>query len=179
MPRLSDSTVTAYPEGNGNGNIRTIKLLRLFTILLLILLLHNICFKDYRNDEINILRQSGLTQDEINNYVGQPNHEEIINEKKKKLNEYDQLKLDVKRLKHEMGIIKSKLGYSDADFDVDVTDTTDGTDRTDGNGNGSQGKVNGSSSSNNNNDTNSNKEEGMAKTKKGGEGKNRLGIDTV
>ena len=189
MPRLSDSTVTAYPE----GNIRNIKILRMITIFLMIFLLRNMCFKDYRNEEINILRNSGLTQEQINTYVGQPNYDEIINEKKKKVNEYDQLKLDVQRLKKEMGIIKSKLGYSDVDFDVDTIDTTDtdtdgiGIGNGNGNTDGSKGKGNAiysaarsvsGSGSNNNNDNNSKKEGGMNKTKKGG-GKNRLGIDTV
>lgn len=65
--------------------------------------------KDYRNEEINVLRKSGLSQGIIDSYVP-PTQRERIEGRVNMINEYEQLKQDVATLKREMKIIKEKMG---------------------------------------------------------------------
>ena len=68
--------------------------------------------QDYRNEEITILKNSGLSQDAINAFVP-PTASERMSEKITMAKEYMQLKEDVANLKEEVKMLKDKLGIVD------------------------------------------------------------------
>lgn len=70
--------------------------------------------KDYRSEEIDVLRKSGLSQEKIDAYVP-PSTTERIAERKKTISEYEQLKQDVATLKEEMKMMKEKVGLVEDD----------------------------------------------------------------
>lgn len=106
MPRLGEGTADAYPERNNNN---AAKFFRMGCILFMIFFLRNLLLRDYRGEEIDVLRKSGLSQEKIEEYVP-PTTTERISKNKKKLSEYEQLKEDMATLKEEMKMIKEKLG---------------------------------------------------------------------
>mmetsp|Transcript_4567 Transcript_4567/g.5946 ORF Transcript_4567/g.5946 Transcript_4567/m.5946 type:complete len:133 (+) Transcript_4567:134-532(+) len=125
MPRLGEGTA-AYPDQNN----KSIKLIRMVVVFFMIFIIRNMFLKDYRSEEINVLRKSGMTQDQIYQYVP-PTTDERVVESRKKLSEYEQLKMDVKILKDEVKMLKDKLGItnkidsqeeSDKNNDHDVSD---------------------------------------------------------
>uniref|UniRef100_A0A7S2W0I0 Uncharacterized protein n=1 Tax=Eucampia antarctica TaxID=49252 RepID=A0A7S2W0I0_9STRA len=72
MPRLDSSVnnsnnqpgvASAYP------NFRNLALLKILGIFFTILLLKNVMFKDYKKQEIEYLRASGKTEEEIAQYI--------------------------------------------------------------------------------------------------------------
>lgn len=78
--------------------------------------------KDYRGEEIDLLRKSGLSQEEIEDYVPLTTSERI-SKSKQKLNEYEQLKKDMAILKEEMKMVKEKLGLSVDESDPSAKST--------------------------------------------------------
>lgn len=62
--------------------------------------------QDYRSEEIGYLRSAGKSDEEIDKIIPKTSSE-LIQDRKKKLSEYEQLKLDVKMLKEEVALLKS------------------------------------------------------------------------
>lgn len=109
MPRLGDDsaprnptrpTASAYPDPRGSF-VR-----RFFYIMIFTLILRNLFFTDYRSEEIGYLRSAGKSDEEIDKIIPKTSSE-LIQDRKKKLSEYEQLKLDVKMLKEEVALLKS------------------------------------------------------------------------
>mmetsp|Transcript_3822 Transcript_3822/g.5517 ORF Transcript_3822/g.5517 Transcript_3822/m.5517 type:complete len:162 (-) Transcript_3822:419-904(-) len=119
MPRLGESTVDAYPERNYKNALWLRTALAFFSLVLL----HNIFTKDYRNEGIDVLRNSGLSQEEINAIIPQTLSERIT-EREEKKDEFEQMKDDIKVLQEEMSALKVSLGISGSS-NIDNNNNTD------------------------------------------------------
>lgn len=81
----------------------------------------NLVFKDYRTDEISLLKASGLTEDEIGQYVPKTSAEKMKLRRQditKYTSEYAQLMMDVATLKEQVKVLNDKMGIGGSEVKV-------------------------------------------------------------
>lgn len=96
QPTNRPPRASAYPTRNRRFGVSNV-----IFLMMMIMLLKNITKRDYRNEEIGYLRQTGKTDKEIDRYVPKTAKERVAMQKTIR-NEYDQLKLDVLMLKEQV-----------------------------------------------------------------------------
>jgi len=114
--RVGDGSIAqAYPRGSRNASlIQTIK--GIIIVFSITLFLRNLILKDYRTDELSVLKANGLSEDEINLYIPKTTAEKNQLRKQditKHTSDYAQLKMDVATLKEQIKLLNEKTGIGE------------------------------------------------------------------
>jgi len=119
--RIGDGSIAqAYPSGSRNASlIQTMKgIIIAFSITLF---LRNLVLKDYRTDELSVLKANGLSEDEINLYIPKTTAEKNKLRKQdiaKHTTDFDQLKMDVATLKEQIKLLEKKVGINESTVEL-------------------------------------------------------------
>jgi len=119
--RIGDGSIAqAYPSGSRNASlIQTMK--GIIIVFSITLFLRNLVLKDYRTDELSVLKANGLSEDEINLYIPKTTAEKNKLRKQdiaKHTTDFDQLKMDVATLKEQIKLLEKKVGINESTVEL-------------------------------------------------------------